>query len=126
MVLGNLKLHLKEANLQHNDPGFLERMSPFVIIKVNGREWRSAICVGGGRNPRWELQFFDFEVTNMEQEIYIEVRDRDPLITEMIGCANLKVGFFAAPGGREEWVDIYFRGYPAGRIHFKSEYWPQA
>ena len=27
-LLGKLKLHLKEANLQHNDAGFLERMNP--------------------------------------------------------------------------------------------------
>lgn len=56
-------------------------MSPFVIIRVNGREWRSAICINGGRHPRWEFQFFDFEVANLEHEILIEVRDRDPLIT---------------------------------------------
>lgn len=54
-LLGNLKIHVKEAHLQHNDAGFLERMSPFVIIRCEGREWRSAICEYGGRNPRWEF-----------------------------------------------------------------------
>jgi hypothetical protein len=48
VFLGNLKLHLKEAHLNHSDQLF-ERMNPYVIIRVNGREWRSAICEGGGR-----------------------------------------------------------------------------
>jgi hypothetical protein len=62
----------------------------------------------------------------MLHEIYIEVRDRDPLITEPIGHCRIKVEFFALPGGREEWLELFFQGYPAGRIHFKSEFYPQA
>jgi len=52
-LLGKLKLHLKQANLQHNDAGFLERMSPFVTVRINGREERSMIIEGGGRSPSW-------------------------------------------------------------------------
>jgi len=40
-LLGKLKLHLKEANLQHNDAGFLERMNPQVFVRINNREERS-------------------------------------------------------------------------------------
>ena len=54
-LLGRLKLHLKEAKLRHNDAGFLERMSPFVTVRINGREERSMIVEGGGKHPRWEL-----------------------------------------------------------------------
>jgi len=46
MIKGNLKLHLIEAHLNRNPNGFqLERMSPLAIIKVNGLEWRSAVCL---------------------------------------------------------------------------------
>jgi hypothetical protein len=58
----------------------------------------------------------------MEHELYIEVRDKDPYVTEMIGHATVRVNFFAIPGGRQEWIELFFRGYPAGRIHFKSHY----
>lgn len=75
-------------------------MSPFVIIKLNGREQRSAVVEGGGRNPRWFEQFFDFEVSNLEHELYLEVRDKDPYVTEMIGYATVRVNFFAVAGGR--------------------------
>jgi hypothetical protein len=123
MVFGFLKLHLVEAHLTHQDQMF-ERMNPVVIIKVNGLEWRSAVCVSGGRNPRWEFQHMDIEVRNMEHEIYIEVRDRDPLRSEMIGHVTTRVNFFAVPGGRAEWLELFYLGMPAGRIHFRSEFIP--
>lgn len=99
-------------------------MNPVVLIKVNGIEWRSEVCVSGGRNPRWEFQHMDLEVANMEHEMYIEVRDRDPFTSQMIGHVRTKVGFFAVPGGRAEWLELFFEGYPAGRIHFRSEFTP--
>ena len=100
-------------------------MNPYVIIKVNGREWRSAVCVAGGKRPHWTFQFMDIEILNMEHEIYIEVRDQDPLRTEMLGHVTLRVGFFAVPGGRKEWVELFYLGSPAGKIHFRSEFFPQ-
>ena len=55
-VVGRLKLHLKEAKLQHNDGNFLDKMSPFVILRIDGREERrSAIVEHGGKHPHWTL-----------------------------------------------------------------------
>jgi|LauGreDrversion4_2_1035121.scaffolds.fasta_scaffold2210298_1 hypothetical protein len=99
-------------------------MSPFVIIKVNGREWRSAVCFEGGKRPHWTLQFMDIEVLNMEHEIYIEVRDNDPYRTEMLGHVTTRINFFAVPGGRKEWLELFYMGSPAGKIHFRSEFVP--
>lgn len=123
LMLGNLKLHLKEAHFNHSDSLF-ERMNPYVIIKVNGREWKSAVAEGGGKNPSWVFQFMDIEVLDMEHEIYIEVRDIKPYVTEPLGYVTTRVDFFAVPGGRAEWLELFFRGGPGGRIHFKSEFTP--
>jgi len=68
----------------------------------------------------------DLEVINLDHEILIEVRDRDNvMMTEPIGHARIKLAFFAVPGGRAEWIELFYQGYPAGRIHFKSEFHPQ-
>ena len=86
MKKGILKLHLIEAHLTRNPNGiFGERMNPLVVMKVNLQEWRSAVCISGGRNPRWEFQFMEIPVFDVMHEVYIEVRDRDPLISEMVG-----------------------------------------
>lgn len=98
-LLGKLKLHLHEANLQHNDGGFLDRMSPFVIVKINGREERSVIIEGGGKHPVWTLQFFEFEVIDMNHIIEIIVKDRNMQGNEMIGHAEVPMGFLAKPMG---------------------------
>ena len=121
-LLGKLKLHLKEANLKHNDAGFLERMSPFVIVRINGREERSQIIEGGGRHPVWTFQFFDFEVLDMNHMIDIEVKDKDMVGSEMIGHAQVPMSFLAKVGGAVEWIELKYMGFPAGNIHFKSDY----
>lgn len=83
----------------HNDAGFLERMSPFVTVRINGREERSAVIEGGGRSPVWTLQFFEFECLDMNHEIHIEVRDKDMIGSDMIGHAMVPMHFFAKVGG---------------------------
>lgn len=44
-ILGKIKLHVMEAHLQVQDGSFIDRMSPFVIMRINGGdERRSEIC----------------------------------------------------------------------------------
>jgi hypothetical protein len=116
MKKGLLKLHIVEAHLQFSDAGFLQRMSPFVFIRVNMQEWRSAVCIDGGRNPRWRMQFMEIPVLDVLHEVYIEVRDEKMLATEMIGCSRVKLNMFCIPGGMTEWIELFLMGMPAGRI----------
>jgi len=58
---GFIKLHLIEAHLERNLGSLLNKMDPFVFIKVGHQEWRSAVCENGGKNPRWTLQFMQIE-----------------------------------------------------------------
>lgn len=125
-LLGKLKLHLKEANLQHNDAGFLERMNPFVTVKVVNREERSQIIVGGGRHPVWMMQMFEWEVIDMNHMIEITVLDRDQIGAEHVGRCQVPMSRFARVGGAQEWLELNYMGMPAGNIHFTSEYIPQA
>lgn len=48
----------------------------------------------------WQLQFFEFEVLDMNHEIFIEVRDKDMMGSEMIGNAKVPMNFFAIAQGR--------------------------
>ena len=82
------------------------------------------IIEGGGRNPVWELQFFNFEVIDMNHMIEIEVRDKDMIGSQMIGHARVPMVKFARPGGANEWIELFYEAFAAGTIHFKSEYQP--
>lgn len=47
------------------------------------------------------------------------------MITEMIGSARVPLRFFCVPLGLTEWIELFFMGMPAGRIQFRSEYFPE-
>ena len=74
---GHLRLHLIECSGLRNKRGIFGTMDPYVHIHVGKwQDWRSPICKGGGRNPRWnETNFFDIEVKHRTQMARIEVRD---------------------------------------------------
>jgi len=61
-------------------------------------------------------------VVDMLQDVIVEVRDQEMMQTEALGVCTAKVSFFAVAGGRQEWLEIFFRGVPCGRIHFRSEF----
>lgn len=125
MRMGLLKLHLKSAHLTRHEGPMLERMSPFVRIQINDFEWRSPKKDQGGAQVHWDFACMEFEVFDMAHKMHVQVKDHNgPLDNEPIGHANVDVGFFARPGGCEEWIEIHHMGAPAGRVHFRSEFIP--
>ena len=123
---GFLKLHLKSAHLKHHAGPPLERMSPYVIIKIGDFLWESPIKDRGGHQIHWEFAHMDFEVRDPMAMMRIEVHDRSGMFSEEpIGHCETRVDFFCRPGGCEEWLELRFRGMDAGRIHFISEFRPQ-
>lgn len=116
-----------EAHLQVQDGSPIDRMSPFVILRINGAgERRTEVNEYGGRNPRWIMQFFEWELFDLNHELFIEVRDKDMIGSQFLGQARIPIGRFARDGGNSERIELFFNGFPAGNIHLKSEYWPQA
>ena len=100
-------------------------MDPFVRLSIGKQEWRSAVCVNGGKNPHWQNQHMEIPVRKLrklQKGVLIEVRDKDILHSEPIGHAVVPLEFFAGRGPREEWIELKFQGHPAGRIHMKSSF----
>jgi hypothetical protein len=61
-------------------------MSPFVIMRVNGREERrSEFVEQGGKHPVWNHQVFEWQMFNLDDELFIEVRDRDMIGSQFLG-----------------------------------------
>lgn len=63
---------------------------------------------------------------NLDHELLIEVRDKDMIGSQFLGQARVPIGRFAVERGNSERIELFFDGFPAGNIHLKSEYWPQA
>lgn len=101
---GHLRLHLLSAHLERNLGGPLNKMDPFVWIRVGGQEWRSQVCVNGGKNPHWTLQFMQVETNLFTHQMHIQVCDKDPLKAPLIGEAHVPLSVFTQSGPREEWI----------------------
>ena len=101
-------------------------MNPFVLIKLGMQEWRSEVCFDGGKHPRWMLQFMEVPIFSLAEEVLIEVRDKDAIIgSEPIGRARVRLDFFAVGSGRQEWIELFHLDMPAGRLHMRSEWFPE-
>lgn len=110
---GHLKIHPIEAHITHDtEPGRADRMDPFIHIQCgNDADWRSTLCVDGNRNPRWEHQHMEVSVHRMQEEMHIEVRDKDLFGSEPIGSACIKLGFLAREEGMfDDWIELTFKG----------------
>ena len=71
------------------------------------------------------MQVMDIPVKKLrklEKIVTIEVRDKDILHSEPIGHAQVPLAFFVSRGPVEEWIELKYRGFPAGRIHLRSTF----
>ena len=63
----------------------------------------------------------------MHKKLLIEVRDKDLIGAESIAHAEVNLDFFKRPNGHFfEWIELFWRGFPAGRIQIKTTYHPEA
>jgi len=126
---GHLRIHPVECHLNHNTGGILDKMDPFIYMRVGQlQEWRSSVCVNGGRNPRWGIhEHMQVECGRMQHKLHIEVRDKDVFGSEPIGHAEVNLDFFKRPNGHfNEAIELFYRGMPAGRLVVKTTYHPEA
>ena len=114
-----------EAKLTHDTETF-GKMDPFVIIKYREQEWRSAVCKSGGKNPKWLNQVMHLDAKYLGDDIFINVRDEDPMKSDSIGETKVKTSALVFNGGLEEWFELYFKGKPAGKLHLKCKWEPSA
>ena len=73
-------------------------------------------------HPRFHGQFMDIEVRYCQTMVRMDVHDLTGHGAPIIGTAEVPLGRFAIPGGAQEWIEIFFHGRPAGRLHFRSEF----
>lgn len=122
---GWLKMHLKEVHVEFHAGPPLERMSPQVVIRMGEFEWKSKPKHHEGHKAHWDFEQMDMEVFDHHREVVIEVRDHEGMMENpALGIHRCEVGFFATRGEWEDWLPLRLGEFPAGRIHFKTEFKP--
>ena len=54
----------------------------------------------------------------MHIKVFNAHHSRDVPIAE----AEIPFGFFTEHGPKEDWVEVFHNGQPAGKVHFRSEF----
>ena len=121
---GFLRLHIQNAHLEVNRGTLLNKQDPVVLIKVGGhQEWRSAVCVDGGKNPVWQNQFMEIPVKKLkklDKEVDIKIFDQNLFGKEPLGHAKVTLGLFAARVPSQNRVELRYNGQLAGHIMIAS------
>jgi len=122
---GFLKMHLKHVRVEFHAGPPLERMSPQVHIRHGDFVWKSEPKMHAGKEAEWEFAEMEYEVFDHMREVVIEVRDHEsPFDNQPLGVHRCPVGFFAQRGEWEDWLELRFGEFPAGKIHFKTHFRP--
>ena len=100
-------------------------MSPYCKLQSREQEWKSAVAKRGGKQPHWENEHFDIEVHYLGDDLHYEMWDHDVGKDDNIGVGSTKLAALVLNGGISEWFEIQFKGKPAGKIHFKTEWHPK-
>lgn len=102
--------------------GPLGKASPFFMIKVGEREYKSNSAYQEGRNPQWD-QSYDFEITT-EKEIEVEVFDEQEVGHNFsMGRAKSGILDWMAQGKYEGSIDLLDKqGQKCGEIVVKTEF----
>jgi Ca2+-dependent lipid-binding protein len=55
------------------------KMDPYVKVKCPARnyEWKSSTCWNGSKHPKWNTEFIEFDVYNLDDEIKFNLWDED-------------------------------------------------
>ena len=66
-------------------------MDPFLMFKVNKKEYKTKVLHKAGKNPHW-MEHIEIPVDNWDDEVRMICFDEDFLMNDCIGEATYSVG----------------------------------
>jgi len=117
-----MKLTVIEARLTR-DTEFFGKMDPYVTIQHREDVIQTSVKKSAGKEPKWD-QEFTLNVKYIGDDIRVQVLDKDPLKSDLIGEALIKLSALCMADGYKEWFTLTFEGKSAGKIHLGSVWKP--
>ncbi len=72
---------MKEAKFFRDTEMFGE-MDPFVVIECLTQKERTKTLDGGGRNPKWKNEKFEFKIEKLTDKIKFSCFDEDSIVDD--------------------------------------------
>ena len=121
---GKLNIYILEARMER-DTDCLGKMDPYVKMFSREQEWKSKVCDGGGKTPKWLSQFFDIDVKYLGDNLEFKIYDEDVGKDDFIAEGQTKLSALAVNGGMDEWFEVSYKGKAAGKLHLRCEWDPK-
>ena len=97
------------------------KQDPFLVFKVEGREWRSRVDQNGGKTPKWNTMT-DFVLKNTDQHATLECWDyAGTSKDEIIGSTEINVADFFGEGAHDHSIHLQFKGKDVGKVNIRSK-----
>ena len=98
-------------------------MDPYVKVHVGSTTEKTKTCSSGGKFPSWS-DSLTFRRT-AEDIITFEVWDKDTLKDDLVGQGALALStVFNSNNKFNGWVDLTYKGKPAGKILIDAQFFP--
>lgn len=106
---GILKIKVVEAAQLH-DTNLLTHQNPFVSIKYLDEEKKTAVCVKGGKTPKWN-ESLEFKVEHAvgptaDQWVHITVKDKELLKEDYIGQVTIPLQLLLT--NKKKWWNLFW------------------
>lgn len=115
-------LHIKvlEGRL-FRDTEVFGKMDPYCILTTKEHKFKTRVCQGGGKNPKWTDQF-EMKVYDLHEEIKFTIMDEDTVSDDTVGYGLVKVSSLCINGGVHDWFSITYKNKLAGQILLETKY----
>lgn len=100
-------------------------MDPFVVVQYKTQKERTKTVDGGGKNPKWKNEKFEFKIEQITDKITFRCFDEDSIVDDNLGEVTVAVKFLALEGTTSsEWLKLKYKGKPSSEIFIISKYEP--
>ena len=120
---GKLKVFILEAHLTR-DTDTWTKMDPYCVISTRMQRIRTKTCNKGGKKPHWENECMEIDVKYVGDDMNLQIFDEDVANSDLVGQSTVKLSSFCSGTGIDDWFDIQHKGKSAGRVHLRSEWYP--
>ena len=116
---GRLVVTPTNALLTH-ERNYIERMDPYVTVRVGGAVQKTTPHTDGDKNPYWQNQELEFNLTN-EHEINLQVWDHNVVSQDgLIGEGTLSVQQVIYQQMGNHTVNLTYKGREAGSLNVQT------
>ena len=116
---GKLIVSPLQAQLTRDTETF-GKMDPYVVVVFGSQSQKSSVCSNGGKTPSWK-DTFTFQRTK-EELIVFQVWDHDTISKNDMAGEGVLAFSRVASGKFSDWVELSYKGKPAGKILINAQF----